>query len=227
MGKLFKPRKSSDTHSDTHSVNTNNAKGVWAQSALFAPLLISPFLVVRPGQAAPLSPTPLNSAAIAPSTRSLQPLGQMPSPPLPPLGAAEAFLPKPDPQALIHLQIRLSERRVYVYSRDKVQASFPVAIGRAGWETPKGSYHVLQKIENPAWQHPFTGEIIPPGADNPLGTRWIGFWTDGTNFIGFHGTPNAESVGRPASHGCIRMYGQDVTKLFELVRIGTPVDVVP
>ena len=219
MGKLSKTRKPSDPR---------KTQGAWAQSALFAPLLMSPFLAIRPGQAAPLpAATPLNAAAIASPTRSLQPLEQMPTPPLPPLGAAEAFLPKPDPQALIHLQIRLSERRVYVYSRDKVQTSFPVAIGRAGWETPTGSYHVLQKIENPAWQHPFTGEIIPPGTDNPLGTRWIGFWTDGTNFIGFHGTPNAESVGRPASHGCIRMYGQDVTKLFELVRIGTPVDVVP
>ena len=218
MGNLSKTRKPSDPR---------KTQGAWA-SALFAPLLMSPFLAIRPGQAAPLpAAMPLNAAAIASPTRSLQPLEQMPTPPLPPLGAAEAFLPKPDPQALIHLQIRLSERRVYVYSRDKVQASFPVAIGRAGWETPTGNYHVLQKIENPAWQHPFTGEIIPPGTDNPLGTRWIGFWTDGTNFIGFHGTPNAESVGRPASHGCIRMYGQDVTKLFELVRLGTPVDVVP
>ena len=82
-------------------------------------------------------------------------------------------------------------------------------------------------LRNPAWQHPFTGEVMPPGADNPLGSRWIGFWTDGTNFIGFHGTPNVESVGTPASHGCIRMYDQDVVKLFERVKIGTPVQVVP
>ncbi|MBD3880306.1 L,D-transpeptidase [Phormidium tenue FACHB-886] len=153
-------------------------------------------------------------------------LEQTPTPPLPPLGNADVYLPKPDPLAFTRLQIRLSERRVYVYHRDQVQTSFPVAIGRAGWETPTGSYHVLQKIKNPAWEHPFTGEVVPPGADNPLGTRWIGFWTDGRNFIGFHGTPNEESVGTPASHGCIRMYDRDVTKLFEMVRLGTPVEVV-
>ena len=201
-------------------------QGICAKYALFAPLLIAPLFIAQSGQAAPLSSSP-SSPAIAPNpSRSPQSPALVPVP-LPPLGAAEAFLPKPDPVALIHLQIRLSERRVYVYSRDKVQTSFPVAIGRAGWETPTGSYQVMQKIENPAWQHPFTGEVIPPGVDNPLGSRWIGFWTDGTNFIGFHGTPTVESVGRPASHGCIRMYDRDVTKLFSMVRVGTPVEVVP
>lgn len=183
------------------------------------------------GVALPLSLLPLlgQSAQALPIAASPVPnaqLEQIPTPPLPPLGNADAYLPKPDPLAFTRLQIRLSERRVYVYQRDQVQTSFPVAIGRAGWETPVGSYRVLQKIKDPAWEHPFTGEVVPPGADNPLGTRWIGFWTDGKNFIGFHGTPNEESVGTPASHGCIRMYDRDVTKLFEMVRLGTPVEVV-
>ena len=211
-------------------------QGACVKYALIAPLLIAPFLVVQPGQAAPSPSSPTNSSSPTRPNRAIAANPTIPVPqspemvpalPLPPLGAAEAFLPKPDPLALIHLQIRLSERRVYIYSRDKVQTSFPVAIGRAGWETPTGSYQVMQKIENPAWQHPFTGEVIPPGVDNPLGSRWIGFWTDGTNFIGFHGTPTVESVGRPASHGCIRMYDRDVTKLFGMVRVGTPVEVVP
>ncbi len=149
------------------------------------------------------------------------------SPGLPALGHPEKFLPSPDPLAQIHLVLKLSERRVYVYDRDQVKTSFPVAIGRAGWETPTGKYQVIQMQHDPIWQHPFTGELVPPGSDNPLGVRWIGFWTDGTNYIGFHGTPNAESVGRPASHGCVRMYNQDVVKLFDMVEIGTPVEVVP
>ncbi|NJO39498.1 MAG: L,D-transpeptidase [Cyanobacteria bacterium RU_5_0] len=150
------------------------------------------------------------------------------SPDLPPLGNPDLFLPSPEAvQPDLHLVIRLSDRRVYVYENDQMKTSFPIAIGRSGWETPTGSFEVLQMQPNPIWQNPFTGELIPPGSDNPLGSRWIGFWTDGNNYIGFHGTPNVDSVGQAASHGCIRMYDQDVIALFEMVEIGTPVEVVP
>ena len=60
-----------------------------------------------------------------------------------------------------------------------------------------------------------------------MGERWIGFWTDGTNYIGFHGTPNEETVGQAASHGCVRMLNRDVLALFEKVGIGTIVVVEP
>ncbi|MGF1492992.1 MAG: L,D-transpeptidase [Microcoleaceae cyanobacterium] len=126
-----------------------------------------------------------------------------------------------------YLVIRLSDRRVYLYRNHKLAESYPIAVGREGWETPTGEYQIIQMVRNPAWQHPFTGEIIPPGPDNPLGERWIGFWTDGTNYIGFHGTPNEETVGNAASHGCIRMFNQDVLALFEQVTMGTPVIVEP
>lgn len=131
------------------------------------------------------------------------------------------------PNEKIHLVIKLSDRRVYVYQHDQLKTSYPIAIGRAGWETPTGTHKVIQKIPNPSWRHPFTGEIIPPGPKNPLGERWIGFWTDGTNYIGFHGTPNEETVGQAASHGCVRMLNQDVLALFEKVGIGTTVVVEP
>ena len=131
------------------------------------------------------------------------------------------------PNEKIHLVIKLSDRRVYVYQNDQLKTSYPIAIGREGWETPTGTHKVIQKISNPSWKHPFTGEIIPPGPENPLGERWIGFWTDGTNYIGFHGTPNEETVGQAASHGCVRMLNQDVLALFEKVGIGTTVLVEP
>jgi L,D-transpeptidase ErfK/SrfK len=163
-----------------------------------------------------------------PSSQPFNDLMQLNAPAeMPGLGGADTYLPSPDVEAKVHLVIRLSERRVYVYDRDEVRTSFPVAIGRNGWETPVGKYQVMQKIVDPSWEHPFTGEIAPPGEDNPLGSRWIGFWTDGKNFIGFHGTPNPESVGTPASHGCVRMYDEDVESLFEMVRLGTPVEVIP
>ncbi|MDE5093292.1 MAG: L,D-transpeptidase [Trichodesmium sp. St11_bin5] len=131
------------------------------------------------------------------------------------------------PNETISLVIKLSDRRVYVYKNDQLKTSYPIAIGKEGWETPTGTHKVIQKIPNPSWTHPFTGEIIPPGPENPLGERWIGFWTDGTNYIGFHGTPNEETVGQAASHGCVRMFNQDVLDLFEKVTIGTIVVVEP
>ena len=169
----------------------------------------------------------LSPAQLRPLLDPLLASSSSPSVEVPELGGANPYLPSVDVVAKLHLVIRLSDRRVYVYDRDKVTTSFPIAIGRSGWETPTGKFQVMDKITNPAWEHPFTGEIAPPGVDNPLGSRWIGFWTDGTNYIGFHGTPNPESVGTPASHGCIRMYDKDVISLFELVRVGTPVEVVP
>lgn len=130
-----------------------------------------------------------------------------------------------DEEAL-KLKLDLSERRVYVYRGDTVEISYPVAVGRAGWETPTGEFEVFHQIEDPGWTNPITSEEMPPGPDNPLGDRWIAFWTDGNNMIGFHGTPNRESVGQAASHGCIRMYNEDVRELYDMVGVGTPVIVM-
>ena len=81
-------------------------------------------------------------------------------------------------------------------------------------------------LKQPTWIHPFTSEVVPGGTpENPLGSRWIGFWTDGKNSIGFHGTPNPESVGKAVSHGCVRMYNEDVKDLFRQVKLGTLVTV--
>ncbi|MEL7333315.1 MAG: L,D-transpeptidase, partial [Cyanobacteria bacterium J06560_2] len=70
-----------------------------------------------------------------------------------------------------------------------------------------------------------TKEEIPPGPDNPLGDRWIGFWSNGEAQIGFHGTNQEELIGEAVSHGCVRMRNRDIKKLYELVEIGTPVEV--
>lgn len=170
-------------------------------------------LLMLPGQSIAQAPLANTSSPILPTR--LQAYLSIPE--LPPL---EPLLPEVEEMRLV---LRLGERRVYVYDGDDLQISFPVAVGKAGWETPTGSYTVTSMLENPGWTSPFTGEEVPPGADNPLGERWIGFWTDGTNFIGFHGTPNRESVGQAASHGCVRMYNEDIRQLFELVSLGTPV----
>ncbi|MUG93103.1 L,D-transpeptidase family protein [Scytonema sp. UIC 10036] len=126
----------------------------------------------------------------------------------------------------LHLKINLRQRQVTVYQGKNLIKSYPVAVGRRGWETPVGNFRVRDMLVNPTWIHPKTGKAIPGGdAKNPLGNYWIGFWTNGKDWVGFHGTPNPESVGTAASHGCIRMYNQDIEELFKLVNIGTPVTV--
>ncbi|MFP4133653.1 MAG: L,D-transpeptidase [Cyanobacteriota bacterium] len=122
-----------------------------------------------------------------------------------------------------HLILSLSDRQVSVRQDDEVIATYPVAVGRGGWETPTGEFEVRQMVKNPAWQNPWTEEVIPPGEENPLGKRWIGFWTDGINTIGFHGTPDESVMGEAVSHGCVRMRNEDISKMFEKVTVGTKV----
>lgn len=152
------------------------------------------------------------------------------------------------PPALLHRQgrqlvLQRGKRRLLLLEDGLLLELFPVAIGRPGWETPLGSFAVLEKIRNPTWQHPQRSLTIGAGPSNPLGSRWIGFWRDcnlrkpweggkplalpSCATIGFHGTPQRGSVGRAVSHGCVRLYDEDVRRLFEQVGVGTPVTVVP
>ena len=125
------------------------------------------------------------------------------------------------------LIIDLSDRRVYVYRGEQLVTSYPIAIGQSGWETPLGSFHVLEMQRDPKWQHPITGEVIPPGAANPLGKRWIGFFSEGRVHVGFHGTNQEELIGQAVSHGCIRMRNRDVLAMYDQIAPGTSVDVRP
>ncbi|HEY9647024.1 MAG TPA: L,D-transpeptidase, partial [Chroococcidiopsis sp.] len=91
------------------------------------------------------------------------------------------------------------------------------------WETPRGRFKVENMMYDPIWKHPITREVFHSGPSNPLGSRWIGFWIDGENQIGFHGTNQPELIGQAVSHGCVRMHNEDIETLFEQVDIGTPV----
>ncbi len=129
---------------------------------------------------------------------------------------------------ITRLEVSISRRQVTAFHGEIKLKTYPVAVGREGWGTPVGSHRVLQTIEYPAWENPFTGDVIASkDPENPLGDRWIGFWTNGKDWSGFHGTPNRASVGTAASHGCIRMYNEDVRELFSQVKIGTIVKVSP
>ncbi|WP_246198850.1 L,D-transpeptidase [Sodalinema gerasimenkoae] len=128
---------------------------------------------------------------------------------------------------MVRLVVSLSQRRVALYRGDSREAEYPVGIGQTGWETPTGAFEVVETQKYPTWKHPLTGEKIPPGPGNPLGDRWIGFWTDGRVYIGFHGTADEASIGAAASHGCLRLSNAHIRELFEQVQPGTPVIVHP
>jgi hypothetical protein len=113
-----------------------------------------------------------------------------------------------------------------LFKRLKLVKTYRIAVGRAGLETPAGFYTIDDKQLNPSWHVPLSswagslaGRIIPPGPDDPIKARWLGFY----NGAGIHGTDAIWSLGTAASHGCIRMAIPDVEQLYELVPLHTPI----
>lgn len=156
----------------------------------------------------------------------------------PPLAVAVV---EPSQQRRLVLDRR--QRQLLVLEGNQERKRFPVGVGRPGWETPVGQFSVIELAVDPTWEHPATGQRIPPGPANPLGSRWIGFHRDckgragfngsehlvvkGCVSSGFHGTPQRHSVGQAVSHGCVRLLDEHVRELFDLVEMGTPVTVLP
>ncbi len=100
--------------------------------------------------------------------------------------------------------------------------AYDVRTGRDPGATPKGTYKVLNKKQNPTWR-PGDGRIYLPGdPNNELGTRWMSFQGD---ILGIHGTIHDETIGSYASNGCIGMTRGDVEELFDLVQVGTPLTI--
>ncbi|NMF84292.1 L,D-transpeptidase [Nodosilinea sp. P-1105] len=125
------------------------------------------------------------------------------------------------------IEINLSQRQLILYQNDMVQAEFPVAIGQDDWQTPLGDFAVRDMRVDPVWRHPITKEAVQSGPTNPLGSRWIGFATDGDYHIGIHGTNQEDSIGEAVSHGCVRMFDHDIQSLYSRVTVGTPIIVKP
>jgi L,D-transpeptidase ErfK/SrfK len=133
--------------------------------------------------------------------------------------------------------VDLSALRLYYFpANSNLVYTYPVGIGRTGWITPVGSTRVTEKIVNPSWRPPEAirqeqaalgralPEVVPAGPQNPLGTRAMRLALNGSYLI--HGTNNPAGVGRRTSHGCIRMYEQDVAELFTMISVGTPVRII-
>jgi lipoprotein-anchoring transpeptidase ErfK/SrfK len=124
--------------------------------------------------------------------------------------------------------IRRGSNRLFLYRGMRFWRFFVVATGQSQYPTPLGRFSVVVKWRNPWWYPPDSAwaagqKPIPPGPDNPLGTRWMGLSAPG---VGIHGTPSDSSIGYSVSHGCIRMHISEAEWLFNHIDIGTPVFIV-
>jgi lipoprotein-anchoring transpeptidase ErfK/SrfK len=124
--------------------------------------------------------------------------------------------------------IRRGSNRLLLYNGMRFVRMFGVATGQSAYPTPLGRFDIVVKWRNPWWYPPDSpwaqGQApVPPGPNNPLGTRWMGLSAPG---VGIHGTPSDASIGYSASHGCIRMHIPEAEWLFNHVRIGTTVFIV-
>ena len=132
--------------------------------------------------------------------------------------------------------LNLSEMRLYYFAHQRRDGgdwvmTFPIGIGSEGAETPLGKFEVVAREKNPVWrvpasiqkEDPTLPKEVPAGPENPLGTHALRL---SGPFILIHGTNKPFGVGRRASHGCLRLYPEDIPWLFEAVRVGTEVIIV-
>jgi L,D-transpeptidase ErfK/SrfK len=137
------------------------------------------------------------------------------------------------------LVVNLPEHRIYYFPKTRkgekpVVITYPVSIGKMDWSTPLGETHVVSKQKHPSWyppesvrkEHLANGDplpkVVPAGPDNPLGDYAMRLAVGGGSYM-LHGTNNPMAVGMAITHGCIRMYPEDVAALFPLVPVGTKV----
>jgi L,D-transpeptidase ErfK/SrfK len=140
----------------------------------------------------------------------------------------------------VGLVLNVAEMRMYYYqphakSPPRFVRTYPIGIGREGWNTPLGMTKVIHKVKNPAWyppesirrEHAADGDplpmVVPPGPDNPLGAYALHLGFSGYRI---HGTDKPYSIGLRATHGCTRLYPEDIEELYSLVPVGTPVNIV-
>jgi L,D-transpeptidase ErfK/SrfK len=116
--------------------------------------------------------------------------------------------------------VSVPDRKLAILEGGKVIRTFQVAVGAAVSPSPTGQFHIVSRLANPTYYHP--GVVIPAGSDNPIGPRWVGLNQRG---YGIHGTNEPRSIGKAASHGCIRMRNRDIEQFFRMVSVGDTVEI--
>jgi lipoprotein-anchoring transpeptidase ErfK/SrfK len=115
--------------------------------------------------------------------------------------------------------VSVPDRKLVLFEGDRALRVYDVAVGKPSTPTPTGKFAIINRVPNPTYYGP-SGSIAP-GGNNPLGSRWMGLSAKG---YGIHGTNVPSSIGEAASHGCVRMRKQDLEELFEMVTVGTTVE---
>lgn len=115
--------------------------------------------------------------------------------------------------------ISIPDRKLALIADGRLVKTYDIAVGAPASPSPAGVFTIANQIEHPTWYGPT--DVVAPGKANPLGTRWMGLSKKG---YGIHGTNAPQSIGRNASHGCIRMRNADVEELFTLVQVGDAVE---
>jgi lipoprotein-anchoring transpeptidase ErfK/SrfK len=128
---------------------------------------------------------------------------------------------KPSAQATRHIVVSFSDRKLALLEGDRVVKIYDVAVGVPVSPSPSGEFQIVQRLENPTYYKP--GVVIAAGKKNPLGTRWLGLNAKG---FGLHGTNRPGSIGKNASHGCIRLRNRDIEDLFPRVQVGDRVSLI-
>ena len=116
--------------------------------------------------------------------------------------------------------VSIPDRKLALLEDGKVTKVYRVAVGASASPSPSGEFQIVNRITNPTYYHPHV--VIPASEESPIGTRWVGLNRKG---YGIHGTNELRSIGRAASHGCIRMSNRDIAQMFEMVRIGDLVEI--
>ncbi len=135
--------------------------------------------------------------------------------------AAPTVLVAPRSAANRTIVVSLQDRRLALLEDGVVKKVYRVAVGKDATPSPTGTFIIMDRVTDPTYYH--AGKVIPPGPENPVGTRWVGLSDKG---YGIHGTNEPRSIGKAASHGCIRMGRRDLEDLFAKVRAGDVVEIV-
>jgi len=115
--------------------------------------------------------------------------------------------------------VSVPDRKLVLLEGDRLLRIYDVAVGKPSTPTPQGKFAIINRVPNPTYYA--SSGTVAPGKGNPLGSRWLGLSAKG---YGIHGTNMPSSIGKAASHGCVRMRKQDLEELFEMVTVGTTVE---
>lgn len=117
--------------------------------------------------------------------------------------------------------VSLEDRKLALMEDGQVKKVYTVAVGKPSTPSPVGTYTIERRVMNPTYSH--DGRVVAPGPNNPVGTRWMGLSVRG---YGIHGTNAPSSIGKAASHGCIRMGKADLEELYAQVEVGDTVELI-